>query len=244
MNAERQVAYYTAVNVDGTKERPVDRDDFRDFWSGDPRVDPGDSLDNDAYRDAGGIENPLDRGHLVRRLDPCWGDDMTEVLGAHHDTFHWTNCSPQHKDFNRDRTTWGGVENHILRTANVRDLRVTVLTGPVFRKADPVYDAPTGVRVALPRDYWKVVAWVKEDGGLAATAFVISQRILVDDLVEMAFTAAFEQFQTTVRAVEEMTGLSFWQLAEHDPLAGSGADEAAPAAPPKVPLTSYGSIVL
>jgi hypothetical protein len=29
------------------------------------------------------------KGHLVRRIDPCWGEDEV-ALAAEADTFHWT----------------------------------------------------------------------------------------------------------------------------------------------------------
>ncbi len=242
MNRERRVAYFTAVNMDGRREMDVPRSDFRDFWSPDPRVDDDAFLDNDFYRDVGDDKNPLDRGHLVRRLDPCWGASLAEVHAANHDTFHWTNCSPQHKSFNRNKTTWGGVENHILNGANNHDLKVSVFTGPVFRDDDPVYITPTHLRVRIPLDYWKVVVMVKPDGRLSATGFVISQSDVVDDMIEFAFTDEFEQFQTTVRSIEEMTGLSFRGLADHDPLAGT--EEAVGAGPVRIPMSSYRSVVI
>ncbi len=40
------------------------------------------------------IDNDLDRGHLVRRRDPVWGNSAEE---ANKDTFYFTNASPQHK---------------------------------------------------------------------------------------------------------------------------------------------------
>ena len=43
----------------------------------------------EAYRD-----NPLDRGHLVRRLDPAWGASRDEAKRSNDDTFHFTNCTP------------------------------------------------------------------------------------------------------------------------------------------------------
>ena len=85
----------------------------------------------DAYRN-----NPLDRGHLVRRLDPAWGASRDEAKRSNDDTFHFTNCSPQHEDFNQNQTTWAGLEDYILENADNRDLKVTVFTGPVFAPDD------------------------------------------------------------------------------------------------------------
>ena len=49
----------------------------------DPRIPADQQQNNDMYRSANGNPNPLDRGHLVRRLDPCWGDTLEEVIAAH-----------------------------------------------------------------------------------------------------------------------------------------------------------------
>lgn len=40
------------------------------------------------------LNNDLDRGHLVRRLDRIWGNNFKDT---NEDIFHFTNCSPQHK---------------------------------------------------------------------------------------------------------------------------------------------------
>ena len=46
------------------------------------------------------------------------------TLTSWDDTFHWTNCSPQHEDFNRSPQVWAGIENYILDNADSHDLRV------------------------------------------------------------------------------------------------------------------------
>ncbi len=91
----------------------------------------------------------FDRGHLVRRLDPCWGDDG-EVTNANEDTFHFTNCSPQHKDLNQK--TWLELENYVLNRATDNNFLVTVFTGPVLSPVDGYYDG-----VQIPSEFWKVV---------------------------------------------------------------------------------------
>ena len=74
------------------------------------------------------------------------------VQQANEDTFHWTNCAPQHWSFNQGELLWNGLENYILGNTDAEDIRATVMTGPVFRQDDLVHrDVP------IPRDYWKVV---------------------------------------------------------------------------------------
>jgi endonuclease G len=91
MNAERRLAFYTAVNVDGRQLEQVEQG--HDKWYFDPRLDKRLQAGPELYSN-----NPLDRGHLVRRLDPCWGP-TAEAAGK--DTFHFTNCSPQHSKLNQ-----------------------------------------------------------------------------------------------------------------------------------------------
>ncbi|UCE62173.1 MAG: DNA/RNA non-specific endonuclease [Phycisphaerales bacterium] len=234
MNRERRMAYFTAVNIDGRREKDISRGDFSDKWFVDPRIGSNEQLQNDLY-----IRNKFDRGHLVRRLDPVWGRRFSEARKAHDDTFHWTNCSPQHEQFNRNRSTWGLVENWILETANAHNQRVTVFTGPVFRRNDPFYQTESGDRVQIPLQYWKVVAMVHRDGELRATAYLLTQEGLIDDMVEAVREP--RSFQKTISEVEELTHLSFGDLREQDPLA-EGATEAA--GPIEVELRSLNDVVL
>jgi endonuclease G len=219
MNKRRRLAFYTAVNINGKLEKNIRRKDFNDRWFLDPRLEDAEQLQNDLY--AG---NDLDRGHLVRRLDPVWGGSFADAKLAHDDSFHWTNSSPQHKDLNRNDTTWGLVEEFILRNAQAAGQRVTVFTGPVFRDDDPIYQTPgKKQRIAIPRAFWKVVARVNQDGELKAVAFLLEQDSLIAPLVEAI--AMPKQFQKSVREIEQLTGFSFHQLAEHDALSESGGGE-------------------
>ena len=43
--------------------------------------------------------NLFDHGHLTRRMDPNWGTEE-QAERANADTYHFTNCSPQHFRFN------------------------------------------------------------------------------------------------------------------------------------------------
>ena len=204
MNKRRKLAFFTAVNIDGNLTKPIRRD--TDRWFLDPRIGEDEQTGEAVY-----ASNPLDRGHLVRRLDPAW--DVSEELAkvANDDTFHFTNCSPQHEDFNQNSATWAGLEDYILGNAIAHDLRVSVFTGPVFDTGDPQYRG-----VQLPRQFWKVVTMVKDDGALSATAYLLSQESLLEGLEGFSF-ADYKTFQVPIRKVEELTGLGFGDLKEADP---------------------------
>ena len=205
MNKVRRLAFFTAVNIDGRTGQALRRE--ADHWSLDPRVAVAEQVGEEIYQ-----ANPLDRGHLVRRLDPAWG---ALAQAGNDDTFHFTNCSPQHKDFNQNKTTWAGLEDYVLNNAQNSALRVSVVTGPVLAGDDDRYRG-----VQLPRQFWKVVAMVKADGTLSATAYLLSQEELIHGLeVAGEFSyGAYRTFQVPVRRIEALTGLSFGALPDADPL--------------------------
>lgn len=205
MNRERRMAFYTAVNIDGRISYRIKRE--QDRWFRDPRIEPGEQNGEDLY--AG---NDLDRGHLVRRLDPAWGTSEQLAKVANDDTFHFTNCTPQHKDFNQNQQTWAGLEDYILNHADAENFKVSVFTGPIYASGDPVYRG-----YKLPRQFWKVVVMVKADGKLSATAYLLSQASLLTHLEEAFVFGAYKTYQVSVKKIESLTGLSFGTLKSFDP---------------------------
>ena len=214
MSPERKLARFVAVNIDGALTIDVGPRE-QDQWIFDSRI-PEDEQMGDWLYD----HNDFDRGHLVRRLDPVWGDTSEEGQRAEADTYHFTNCSPQHWRFNRRREFWQGIETYILDNVELHDLKVSLFTGPVLEPEDPPLQ---GTRV--PRDYWKVVAMRKRDGSLAAAAYVLSQAELLKAAPEEFVFGEYKTFQVRVSALEERIGLRFGELAEHDTLAKLRADE-------------------
>jgi endonuclease G len=200
MNKSRRLAFFTAVNVDGNNFVNIQR--RKDCWYFDPRVDAEYQCGPELYKD-----NALDRGHLVRRMDPDWGSEAAE---ANRDTFHFTNCAPQHKNLNQQ--TWQNLEEYILKNATLYGLKVTVFTGPVFRVDDMLY---RGVQV--PTEFWKVVVMVKDDGTMSATAYLQTQKNLITEL-EFAY-GKYRTYQVPITRIEVLTKLDFGTLRSHDPLA-------------------------
>jgi endonuclease G, mitochondrial len=199
MSKSRRLAYYTAVNIDGKQLVNIGREDK---WYFDPRIEKKYQCGPEIYAD-----NDLDRGHLVRRSDPVWGELAKE---ANEDTFHFTNCSPQHKNLNQK--TWLDLEDYILNNAQNHKLKATVFTGPVFRSDDILYRG-----VQIPAEFWKVAVIVKEDGNLSATAYLQSQQNLIDDL-EFVY-GEYKTYQVPVSKIEALTELDFGNLRNHDPIA-------------------------
>jgi endonuclease G len=232
LHRTRRLAIFTAVNIDGRFQKSPERE--RDVWSYDPRVGRELQVGNEFY------VRPYDRGHLVRRLDPAWGKSVTVIRAANDDTFHWSNCSPQHARFNEGKNLWAGLEDYLMNTATGGRKRLTVFTGPVFAKTDPFVRG-----VQIPLQFWKVAAATKADGTLAATAYLVSQADLVEPtLEEMAAADVARTFQVSVRRVERLTGLDFGRLHDADPTATLEVTEAAGGDGVERALWNYEDIVV
>lgn len=213
VHRERRLAWFTGVNIDGSSWRELPRE--TDRWIFDPRIGRELQLGPEVY--AG---NDFDRGHLVRRVDPSWGPDDRTAKVANDDTFHFTNCSPQHKDFNQGQTLWAGLENFVLAQAKADGKRMTVFNGPVLLPDDPTYRG-----AQIPLAFWKVMVFRAPAGGGSASAYLISQRELVErELHEAAFVP--RTFQVPVRSISELTELDFSHLHQWDSLQALAPEEA------------------
>ncbi len=201
MCRSRCLAYFTAVNIDGNQIQDIKRSG--DSWNFDMRIPVDAQYGDDLY-----ARNDLDRGHLVRRLDPVWGD---KAMQANIDTFHFTNSSPQHKNLNQK--IWLDLENYILKNARNHNLKVSVFTGPAFRSDDMIYRG----KFKIPAEFWKVAVMVKDDGKMSATAYLQTQKNMIENL-EFAY-GEYKTYQVPITSIEEITGLDFGPLSEFDPVA-------------------------
>jgi len=217
MSKSRKLPILTAVNIDGRQARRVFRSD--DKWFIDQRILEEDQLGNELYRG-----NDLDRGHMVRRLDPVWGA-QEEAEEANEDTFHYANSAPQHMDLNR--RVWNDLEDYLLDAATAKDLRMSVFTGPVLREDDRQYRD----LVRLPREFWKVAVIVDvRDDELLAAGYVLSQGDMIRDITETPFVfGEFRTFQVLISSIAEATQLDFGALVARDALhRARGEREVAP----------------
>ncbi len=204
MNRRRRLAYFTAVNIDGKTAMAPERE--RDKWLFDPRIAREEQVGNDLYKGT-----PFDRGHLVRRLDPAWGSNPAIVKVANDDTFHFTNCSPQHERFNEGKNLWAGLEDFLLGRAREDRKRLVVFTGPIYRDDDPKVRG-----LPIPRDFWKVAVMIRPNGRPAALGFIVSQESLLDEAAEEAAVDVARTYQVPVARVEELSGLDFGPLRGFD----------------------------
>lgn len=214
-HAGRQLPLFTAVNIVGKHYKPVTRD--ADKWQVDSRLDPPNQLDNTFYKNTG---KTFSRGHLVRRLDPAWG---RKSLMAQEQTFHFTNCCPQHQRFNAG--IWLELERHVLEKGAVAGKKkISVFSGPVLNPRDPFFYKPVGGKdVKIPLLFWKVIVYQTSDNHFSAVGFLQSQfpwvstRIRSSKKVTRFADRYFQDlkfkdgntYQVKIETIEKYTGLKF-----------------------------------
>jgi endonuclease G len=70
--------------------------------------------------------------------------------------------------------------------------------------------------VQIPAEFWKVVVMLKVDGTLSATAYLQTQKNLIENL-EFAY-GAYKTYQVPISHIEGLTSLQFGELRAHDPI--------------------------
>jgi endonuclease G len=68
--------------------------------------------------------------------------------------------------------------------------------------------------VQIPRAFWKVVAFLGDDGKPSASAYLIDQTRELDQL-ELVF-GALRTYRRSVTQIEQLTGITFGELARYD----------------------------
>ncbi|MBI5368965.1 MAG: DNA/RNA non-specific endonuclease [Planctomycetes bacterium] len=215
MNATRRLQMWSAVNVDYSPELKSERErkEFgTDTWILDKRVPEEVQIqDDEFYKPA----TKIDRGHVVRREDNAWGKSELEIEYANSDTFHWTNCTPQHEAFNREMShgLWGKFESHLQTQIGAVGHRASIFAGPVLDNVnDPEYDFGLG-QVQYPLRFWKVIAAVSEAGGtreLVVNGFLFDQTGVIERLgLERIDFQKFTRYQRSLGKLTELTGVKF-----------------------------------
>jgi len=231
MNQDWMLQMWSAVNVDYSPEvrYNLTRSELgRDEWIEDPRIPGSLQIDDpELYKPA----KKFDRGHVVRRDDNAWGRTQEEMEYANSDTFHWTNCTPQHEHFNRAigpyRGIWGKLEQHITRQSRSVGNRLTIFSGPVLDESRAIpHDFGSGT-FNVPYDYWKVIIVAERNRRrrtpkLKSYGFLLQQKSTIDRRglerlrPEKRFEIGeFEEQHRSLAQITDLTGVVFPDIA-HD----------------------------
>lgn len=283
MNAKRRMAFFTACNIDGATAKSADHTTGKvtpltedspgleaveaaeaEAWSDDPRIRADQQSGEKIYSGqkiagfpsgGGRTARMFQKGHLVRRLDPAWGDDASALAGEE-DTFFYTNAALQVGFFNMGSARadlpnsgggklWRTVENYVLRNAVASDARISSFTGCVFEPGDRLFRG-----VGVPGRFFKIAVWA-EAGKLRSLAMLADQRPVIEVWPEALFAgesldaaerfgepdelAKIGDFLTTIAEVEQLTGLDFGKsVREADINRGEATRKLAPDA--EIPL--------
>lgn len=207
----RKYALGVAWNIDGSRFMRLQRKSFR--------TDRRGTLEEHQLTDRLYVNNPLDKGHIARRADLCWGSKSEAELG-NYDSFFFTNIAPQHQSFNQsDDTTfdpeggvWGRLENTIFDSESPHDLKVSALGGPVFGTTDPIFEQ-NGEKCRIPKAFWKVVAFTDDaDGREKVFGFYLTQAEMLEGLAPEGIDfSAWVWARITLTDLEQRTGVRFRQ---------------------------------
>ncbi len=152
-----------------------------DNFQPDPELPSGERAELADYQASG-----YDRGHMAPAADFEAG--LTQM----NQSFYLSNMVPQNPEMNRG--VWAQLESAV-RACTSRQGDLYVLTGPVFNGRARYIGAD---RVSVPGSLYKVVV-----SGSSARAFVLPNRTLPK-------TTDFSSFETTVDALQTLTGLTFF----------------------------------
>jgi endonuclease G len=245
MNRDRGLAYFSAANVDAASFLG-NRDAEGDTWFRDTRVDAVDAaaqIGQEFYKkqktfEADRTDNPFDQGHLTRRRDLQWGADADEAKRNGDDSYHYTNCAPQHWQFNqasRASGIWFRLEDAAIESLAGGATRLCVINGPVFDaprskaatdgqlhldlKGKRVPDGTFG-GIRIPKQFFKLIAYMA-GGELRARAFVVTQEDLLASVERHRPAEALSElevrlYQVRIADLQRLTGLNFGTLARHD----------------------------
>jgi len=227
MDKSRKFPILSASNIDGNLFKTLER---KGSFKKDRRIDKSSQWGSDLYS---ADKSDFDKGHMTKREDVQWGDESDSAKAAAISTFYYTNAVPQHHRLNR--ATWRSIEDYILKSETVKNsLKVVVFTGPVLHEKDPEFvTLVKNETIKLPVLFWKIVYYTSDDNKLFRTAFLVSQKELlerenivkkvrvtrssetgVDKQYFQKFKKA-ETYQVRVDLVEELTGLNFSDAGEN-----------------------------
>lgn len=188
-DSARKVPVWVAYSLDPARLQPAAEPRTRPRFRRDPNLALPAATDAD-YRNSF-----FTRGHMAPAADFAFSAE------AHRSTFFLSNAAPQHPTLNLGR--WSQLECAIRQLVIQTGSTLTVITGPIF---DPAAGEPQFIgsnRVAVPTHFFKVILTTL-DHHHTAYAFILPNT--------SETLAPLHTFATTIRNVEQQTGLDFFSF--------------------------------
>lgn len=234
-NAVRKMPLVSAVNVSGDPALRIDDTERSDDWLRDARIDKMCQLDDKFY-----TRSNFDRGHMSRYQDAKWTFPASKDNELRNGIFtcFYSNACPQVPGLNRASGTWGKLEKAVLekgvkKQTDNDETKMTVFNGPIFNKnTDRIF---RGVRT--PMDFFKIIVWLDDQDNLKATAFKLSQKLLLSDVqfdeslrmdleaLDIDKVMEFKNYQCTIKSISEATEIDFKGLEEFDTFKSVNGEE-------------------
>jgi len=188
-------------------------------WVLDPRISERHQLPDTFYTDD---RSAFDKGHIVRRDDVAWGQTFKDAQISNGDTYHVTNCTPQILGFNRSPNgdeNWGDFENEVQKATKAD--KVIIFAGPILAEKDRWFegvDDTGGVRIQVPKGFWKIVVAKGVGGQPEVHGFVLEQDVMSITEKELLFDAKWNPMRKSVEYIAERVRgwLDFSYLAQFD----------------------------
>ncbi|WP_276167066.1 DNA/RNA non-specific endonuclease [Zobellia alginiliquefaciens] len=194
LSSKTKFAIWVAWNIDGRNLKRIPRKGVGFFE--DTRIPSESQAGNQLYK-----SNPLDRGHLARRVDLNWGD-YDEAKKANSDSFVFTNIAPQMDSFNQSGKggVWGKLENSLYDQIDMDRSRVSIIGGCIFHEDDRLYRG-----YKIPTEFYKTVLY-EENGALKTKSFILTQ-----DLTRLSFLdlEAFKTYEVAPAEIETKCNFTF-----------------------------------
>jgi DNA/RNA endonuclease G (NUC1) len=200
-NVNRGTPNWVAYELDPTHYGPEDRCDCftydPDLPASFPRYTTADYTGAGAFHGYG-----IDRGHLARSFD------RTSASLDNAFTFLFSNIVPQAADLNQG--PWASMENFLGDLARFQEKEVYIIAGVAGNKGTIKNEG----KIVIPEQTWKVAVIMPHDEGLAQVdSYQDVQVIAVDMPNEPGVrNVDWHTYQTTVDAVETLTGYDLLAL--------------------------------
>lgn len=222
-NAVAKMPAISAINVEGDPDKRLDNSKRKDDWLRDVRIDVECQLTDKFYS-----RSNFDKGHMSRFEDANWDNTEKDALRNGIYTCFYTNACPQVVKLNRAGGMWGKLEKAVLEKGVKKEegklARITVFNGPVFNEdKDRVFKG-----VTIPMDYYKVILWLDDNKKLKATAFMLSQELLVskikfdesmridEEALDINKDVVFKNYQCSIKKLSSLTNIDFKNIEKYD----------------------------
>ncbi len=222
-NAVAKMPAISAINVEGDPDKRLDNSKRSDDWLRDVRIDVECQLTDKFYSGS-----KMDKGHMSRFEDANWDNTEKDALRNGVYTCFYTNACPQVVKLNRAGGLWGKLEKAVLEKGVKKEkgklARISVFNGPIFNDdKDRVFKG-----VTIPMDYYKVILWLDDDKKLRATAFILSQELLVskikfdesmrmdEEALDIDKDVLFKNYQCSIKKLGTLTNIDFKHIEKYD----------------------------